>query len=429
MPTETARKKSKTEWLWIGAAILGIALLYVLFKRKTTSTIGTAGHQYGQTPGGVIPTPGGFSPVNLTSALQGNPLPTPATSTTSPGVSTTIPTGSTGSVTGTGTTGPTTTGGTAPPVAKKPTKANPRANESEPGGTSTRIGLPIVGITGGALPPAGQSVTGPSVATVYNALIAKGLKPFQAAGIMGNIQNESSFRVEVAAPDSGGTTSYGLIQWNSGGLGAGGVGPGLVTGNPKKDFNNQINAIATLFKTHNISGSTAGEVAGQWASKIEGCVGCQPGGSQWSQRVANAEAIFAQAAKGGFTSKTKSIAAHSTVTNNFPGGYANWVKWFTAHPNATTYGGPGAPGTPKIPLITPAELKGLQNLAKLNTHTRAGAAKPKARPKPTVHKAVLVSYHVPARRPAPARRAAPKRGVPASKPRVIRGAIRKQYFR
>jgi hypothetical protein len=52
--------------------------------------------------------------------------------------------------------------------------------------------------------------------TVKNMLKAKGISKEAAAGIMGNIQKESVFDPNAFNPeDTGGTTDYGLIQWNS----------------------------------------------------------------------------------------------------------------------------------------------------------------------------------------------------------------------
>ncbi len=57
---------------------------------------------------------------------------------------------------------------------------------------------------------------------IWNYLIGKGLQPFQAAGIMGNIQSESGFNPASQEP---GTTSntptpgqlgHGIVQWTPG---------------------------------------------------------------------------------------------------------------------------------------------------------------------------------------------------------------------
>ena len=126
---------------------------------------------------------------------------------------------------------------------------------------------------------------------VYDALVAAGFSRSQAAGIMGNIQNESGFNPE-AVGDQG--TSFGLVQYHVPGYP---FAPGLVTGNPARDMANQIKHIVQSAHGLNLSGS-AGQVAGTWAADLEKCVGCQPGGPQYNQRVANANRIYQQAVSG-----------------------------------------------------------------------------------------------------------------------------------
>jgi hypothetical protein len=129
---------------------------------------------------------------------------------------------------------------------------------------------------------------------VYDALIAVGFSRSQAAGIMGNIQNESSFNPEANVVDSNGARSYGLVQWNAASHPQAHT---YVTGNPARDLLTQIHAIAAAAHGLNLSGS-AGQVAGTWAAQFERCVGCQPGGAQYNARVANANRIYQQAVSG-----------------------------------------------------------------------------------------------------------------------------------
>lgn len=169
---------------------------------------------------------------------------------------------------------------------------------SEP--TTTYPGGKAAFLAGGSTPPP-KPTPKPSTPQqqIYAALRGKGLSPIQAAGILGNIQKESSFVTDpggsAGVPDSGGTRSFGLIQWNTGGIGAGGVGQSLSTGNVAKDFPNQINAIAALARKIGLTNAGPAQAATQWASQVEGCVGCQPGGSQSVARAANAVRIYAQA--------------------------------------------------------------------------------------------------------------------------------------
>jgi hypothetical protein len=130
---------------------------------------------------------------------------------------------------------------------------------------------------------------------VYDALTGKGFDMAQAAGIMGNIQNESSYNQE-AIGDSG--QSFGLVQWYTPSYP---FAPGLVTGNLAADLANQMDHIVTASHGVNMGGS-AEQVAGNWAAQFERCVGCQPGQPQWSSRVANAGRIYTQAKTGNWPS-------------------------------------------------------------------------------------------------------------------------------
>lgn len=136
---------------------------------------------------------------------------------------------------------------------------------------------------------------------LYQALINAGLSSEQAAGVLGNAQSESSFDVEANAMDSNGKRSYGFIQWNAGSYPDAGK---LVTGNRANDTGAQVNYL--LHNTNNIrlglQGKTAAEVAGNFARYVEVCQGCQPGGSSYNQRVAQAQKIYQQAQSGNWGS-------------------------------------------------------------------------------------------------------------------------------
>lgn len=131
----------------------------------------------------------------------------------------------------------------------------------------------------------------PTEKDFYEALIGAGFDMAQAAGIMGNAQNESAFNVE-AVGDGG--TSFGYLQWHEPGYP---FAPSLVTGNVAQDFTNQITRTQDAARHVNMGG-TAADVAGAWASQFERCVGCQPGGPQFISRQQNAERIFQQAKSG-----------------------------------------------------------------------------------------------------------------------------------
>jgi hypothetical protein len=130
---------------------------------------------------------------------------------------------------------------------------------------------------------------------VYDALVAQHFSMAEASGIMGNIQNESSFDQEAKALDSNGFYSYGLVQWNAESYPQ---ASGYVTGNPAKDLADQMKGIVQGWHSAGIQSGSAAAVAGQWASQFEKCQGCEPGGPQWTARVQNAERIFQQAQSG-----------------------------------------------------------------------------------------------------------------------------------
>ncbi len=150
---------------------------------------------------------------------------------------------------------------------------------------------------------------GVSERDIYNALTKSGYNMEQAAGIMGNMQNESSFNVESSAVDSNGYTADGLISWNQASYPNAG---NLVTGNPKKDLKDQVKYLRTQTNGVNmgLQGTSAEEVAGNWAQYVEVCKGCAPGGAQWTQRRANAQTIF-QEAKAGNWPSGPGVGTHS----------------------------------------------------------------------------------------------------------------------
>ena len=149
--------------------------------------------------------------------------------------------------------------------------------------------------------------------TLYNDLIQAGLSGAQAAGVMGNAQYESGDNVEASAVDSNGKQSEGLIQWNEGTYPNAGS---LVTGNGPSDLNNQIQFL--LHNTNNTSkglaGTSAAQVAGNWAQYVEVCAGCQPGGSQYNSRVAAAQQIYNDAVSNNWPTPTTGSASNASDT-------------------------------------------------------------------------------------------------------------------
>ena len=149
--------------------------------------------------------------------------------------------------------------------------------------------------------------------TLYNDLIQAGLSGAQAAGVMGNAQYESGDNVEASAVDSNGKLSNGLIQWNEGTYPNAGS---LVTGNGPSDLNNQIQFL--LHNTNNtgkgLAGTSAAQVAGNWAQYVEVCAGCQPGGSQYNARVAAAQQIYNDAVSNNWPTPTTGSASNTSNT-------------------------------------------------------------------------------------------------------------------
>jgi len=82
----------------------------------------------------------------------------------------------------------------------------------------------------------------------------------QAAGVMGNMRNESDFNVETNWPDTNGFHAYGLISWNARFYPR---APALVTGHQRADLARQVQYL--LHHTRRIRkglrGSTVARVA------------------------------------------------------------------------------------------------------------------------------------------------------------------------
>lgn len=143
--------------------------------------------------------------------------------------------------------------------------------------------------------------------TIWADLLAEGASSIQAAGIMGNMQNESSFDPE-AVGDQG--TSFGLVQQH------GSQYARLVTGNTQADLTAQLANIKGDIGL--ASGSTASAAGSSFAANFEKCVGCQVGGAQNQQRAANAAAILQAAQTGNWPQQSTGAAASSS--NSVSGG-------------------------------------------------------------------------------------------------------------
>ena len=110
---------------------------------------------------------------------------------------------------------------------------------------------------------------------IWDDLIAAGASPLQAAGIEGNIAQESGGNPESQVPDPTGTDpsawSHGLVMWNDAGAGAGisgganGKNAGswgqYITGNPTADIGAQIDYLVQHGALADATGTTPQDVA------------------------------------------------------------------------------------------------------------------------------------------------------------------------
>jgi hypothetical protein len=134
---------------------------------------------------------------------------------------------------------------------------------------------------------------------IWSALRVAGYNQVQAAGVMGNMQNESAFSPEMDWLDTNGYHAYGLISWNAAFYPD---APSLVTGDEGADLARQVQYLLhhTRRVAEGLRGSTAAEVAGNWSNYVEACAGCAFGGYQNSRRQAIAVVIYQEAISGGW---------------------------------------------------------------------------------------------------------------------------------
>lgn len=133
---------------------------------------------------------------------------------------------------------------------------------------------------------------------IYKALIGVGFSSIQAEGIMGNMIAESSLDPEVDVVDSNGARSYGLCSWNAASYPNAGS---LVTGNPAADMARQVSFLRSTASGMAITGSTAEDVAGNFAAYYEVCSTCSVGNTGtngWSTRRGYAAEVAGWAASG-----------------------------------------------------------------------------------------------------------------------------------
>jgi hypothetical protein len=149
---------------------------------------------------------------------------------------------------------------------------------------------------------------------IYQELIAQGASTVQAIGIMANMIAESSLNPE-AVGDNG--TSFGLVQQH------GAQYATLVSGNPAADAKAQIKVMAQNGGIAAASGATGAAAAGNFSANYERCTTCQPGGSSYNQRVANAATVAGWVSSGKWPTSAGSATAAaagggSTSNSNDP---------------------------------------------------------------------------------------------------------------
>jgi hypothetical protein len=150
---------------------------------------------------------------------------------------------------------------------------------------------------------------------IWDGLKKIGASAVSAAGIMGNMINESSLNVETGLGgtviDSNGYPVYGLVSWNAADYP---TASQLVTGNPAADLRAQLDFLAQTGGLQAASGTTVAETASNFAANYERCQGCAAGGSQNASRVAQAQTVAGWAAAGNWPSSAGSASDTATLT-------------------------------------------------------------------------------------------------------------------
>lgn len=128
--------------------------------------------------------------------------------------------------------------------------------------------------------------------TIYEALLFAGATPVQAAGIMGNMVQESSLDPEDNAPGN-----WGLVQWTIPGAGSGIDRNQYITGNTIHDIEAQIELLKQQGGFAAASGSTAEEAAVNFMNNYE-----RPDAAlaNEARRTSAATSIFQVAQSGGW---------------------------------------------------------------------------------------------------------------------------------
>jgi hypothetical protein len=149
--------------------------------------------------------------------------------------------------------------------------------------------------------------TYPYAETIWNGLLAEGATEIEAAGMMGNMVQESSLNPENDAIDINGSRSIGIVSWNQ----APGVyhnAAELLTGNPTVDIKNQIAALRGVFSA--ASGPDPATAATNFMNNFEHCA---PAYCNEPRRRQMAEAVYQAAQSGNWSSTPGTPPAVSAV--------------------------------------------------------------------------------------------------------------------
>ena len=144
---------------------------------------------------------------------------------------------------------------------------------------------------------------------IYETMVNAQMSSIQAIGALANAMAESSLNPEAKVLDTNGYWSYGLWQFNTDTYPD---AAGLVTGNCQFDIVQQVGYLQTHIAGSALEGATAEQVAGNFASGFENCQTCQPGGTSYAQRVANAATVSGWVATGGWPDTGAQAAAQSS---------------------------------------------------------------------------------------------------------------------
>jgi hypothetical protein len=162
---------------------------------------------------------------------------------------------------------------------------------------------------GGSPAGGGGSAGGCGPKAIYDALLAAGFSTVQAVGVMANGIAESALSPEASVIDSNGARSNGVWQFNEASYPDSGK---LVTGNCAQDIQQQVGYLKAHVSGAALNGTTAAEVASNFAASFEKCQGCQPGGAQNAKRAANAATVQGWVTSGSWPTSSAGISGSAS---------------------------------------------------------------------------------------------------------------------